>query len=177
MYNGTWHDIIFAGLNKIYVYAKGNEYTDLTGGWGNQNNKYGIDNSVTNNGSVIKHEKFLEFKLNNTSSRCCAAVGTANKIDLTEYKQIIFTFFDQINQIPFTKTLDILNATNKNVYIVCGIDRHPTEASFGNGLFWGIVSNIANIGQNNGYTLHQIDKSYSMYTSMYLESVELVPNL
>lgn len=159
-------------MKKIYVYAKGNEYTGSTGGWSNQNNKFGINDEVTNNGTVVKHSGFIEIKINDTYNRCCAAVGTAKKIDLYNYKQIIYTFIDPTNSNIITKTLDIETINPKSQYIVCGIDR---KSDVGNGLWYGTTPTIGNVENSDGHKSN-VDNKYNTRDKMYLQSIELVPN-
>lgn len=173
MHNGTWYDIMFAGLKKIYAYAKGNEYTALSGGWSNANNTWGIHGSVTRNGTVIKHANFMEFKVNNSSSRYAAFVGTANKINLLNYKQIIFTFINPNNNYVITKTLDIETISIKEQYIVCGLDYAPNGQC--NGLVWAVSPIIGNLQTDASGCKFDQDQAYAKYDKMYLESVELIP--
>ena len=176
MHNGTWYDIMFAGLKKIYAYAKGNEYTALTGGWSNANNQWGIHDSVTRNGTVVKHANFMEFKVNSTSSRFAAFVGTANKINLLNYKQIVFTFINPNNNYVITKTLDIETISIKEQYIVCGLDYAPNGQC--NGLIWAVSPVIGNLQTDAGDNCKfGYDQAYATYGRMYLESVELIPNV
>ena len=160
--NGEWKDVLFAGLNRHWLYNKGNEFTALTGGW--DDTGYANHSTCIRSGIVTKYSEYIDFKITG-SSRCSIVVGTNNPVDLEPYKEIVFTYINPTTLVDFQKTLDISSISTG--YIMCGLDYTM------NGLETAVTSTRSYLEIYS--VVSTIDSGYAGYGNMYLKSVELIP--
>ena len=80
IYNGEWKNILYAGLQRKFLYNKGDECAVLSGGWG----------TYTSGGTVTKNDNCMVIYVGNNSSYRANAY-TNNYIDLTNYNKLIIT--------------------------------------------------------------------------------------
>lgn len=95
--NGEWVEWI------TYLYNKGDEKTEITGGWGAY---YGTDGTYVNKGTLTKNSDNLDISI--TSTRAVIVVRTNQKIDITPYSTIEFS----------VKCLSKASSYN----LLCGVD-------------------------------------------------------
>lgn len=72
---------------KTYLYNRGEEYTDLTGGWSK-----GVHTVQDGLGTVTKQTDRIYLKTGSSTSTDDCPIATVNKVDLTKYNKLCASF-------------------------------------------------------------------------------------
>ncbi len=97
--NGVWNEL------TTYLYKNGNEYESLTGGWGSADVGYTWGNNATYLNNATKNSDSITIASANGKA---GAVGTKNKIDVTNYSRLKFVYSSTANNEA--KSIFALNA-------------------------------------------------------------------
>lgn len=163
-YNGVWHDILSAGLQRHWLYNAGDEITHITGGWTESGYTYHSD--VTESGTLTKEDSYLLLTVNATS-RASSTAGTENMIDLTNYNTVKFTFVNTSTGEAIEKSLDV-SSLAVSAYIAFALDYTV------NGLFYGVVSSKSGISQESVRYAAGSYNGFSSSKTVRLKYVELI---
>ena len=101
----------------------------FTGGWNDSGTS--MHGSVPESGSIQKASSYIQINVS-TSSRYSKTLVTANRIDISSYNYITFTFSDR-NGKTITRVTNPISYYNVSAYVFCGLDHD------GNGIFYGIA--------------------------------------
>lgn len=114
-YNGEWKNVIFAGFQSHYLYANGNEFTEITGGW--TTNGYTIHSAIPVSGSVSKQDNTIDLTVGTvaTNGRCGIIVGTKNILDLSNYNALYISYI--WNGEEFIDEIDISSLSSAYISV------------------------------------------------------------
>lgn len=96
---GVWNEF------AMYLYRNGNEYESLTGGWGSTDVGYTWGKNTTYLNNATKNSDSITIASANGKA---GAVGTKNKIDVTNYSRLKFAYSSTANNEA--KSIFALNA-------------------------------------------------------------------
>ena len=151
-----WQEV-FTG----YLYNRGNEYTTFTGGWNDSGTS--MHGSVPESGSIQKASSYIQINVS-TSSRYSKTLVTANRIDISNYNYITFTFSDR-NGKTIRRVTNPISYYKVLAYVFCGLDHD------GNGIFYGIADTryLVQNRCDQGYYLYNWVKDTGTGDSNYAE--------
>lgn len=92
--NGAWKNLLFAGFKAFYLYANGNEFEDVTGGW----NPYAYYGFGSTGGSVKapKITRKTDSMVINGTAGYYGTVFGENQIDITNYNTLKLKYLSKV---------------------------------------------------------------------------------
>ena len=137
----------FGGLDKLYLYNKGDQCNDLTGGWGGFVN-YGGGGSATFN------DDYIELKSSASGSNNQYAISTFNKIDTSNYDSLLIVY-DEVSNAKSTISTSINTTSRTGTNIVSSGTHYASHTKVNTSPRYNcaLVLNTSNI---EGYVLINI---------------------